>query len=126
MKRFSIPCLRVAVEEGSRSKSLHLEIDDSVTKTLEDDVAAVIRDRRPDAGLDQLLDRLDLLGILGIEELAGRDGIGAAGLDQRLAGEVESVTTPSTAGLRCCQSPSVLVTEMKSLAKNTALTPGNA
>src|SRR5271166_379003 len=37
-----------------------------------------------------------------------------------------SVTTPSTAGRRCCHSPSVLVTEMKSLAKNTPETPGSS
>ena len=69
--------------------ALHLEIDDSVAKTFEDDVAAVARDRRADPGLDQLLDRLDRFGVLGVEELAGRAGIGAAGLDQRRARQIE-------------------------------------
>ena len=36
-----------------------------------------------------------------------------------------SVTTPSTAGLSWLHSPSFLVTEMKSGAKNTPPTPGN-
>ena len=34
-----------------------------------------------------------------------------------------SVTTPSTAGRKCCHSPSDLVTEMKSPEKKTPLTP---
>ena len=69
--------------------ALHLEIDDSLAVALEDDVAAVAGDRRADAGLDQFLDRLDLLLVLGIEELAGRDRVGAARFDQRRAGEIE-------------------------------------
>ena len=36
------------------------------------------------------------------------------------------MTTPSTAGRRCCHSPSVLVTEMKSGARNTPPTPGSS
>src|ERR1700727_1376606 len=69
--------------------ALHLEIDDSLAIALEDDVAAVASDRRADSGLDQFLDRLDRFGVLGVEELAGRDGVGAARFDQWRAGEIE-------------------------------------
>ncbi len=57
------------------ARALHREIDDFLAVALEDDVAAVASHRRADARLDQFLDRFDLLGILGIEELAGRDGM---------------------------------------------------
>ena len=53
--------------------AFHLEIDDSLAVAFEDDVAAVASHRRADARLDQFLDRFDLLGVLGVEELAGRD-----------------------------------------------------
>src|SRR3984957_3272557 len=69
--------------------ALHLEIDDSLAIALEDDVAAVASDRRADSGLDQFLDRLDRFGVLGVEELAGRDGVGAARFDQWRAGQIE-------------------------------------
>ena len=64
--------------------ALHLEIDHAVAETLEDDVAAIARHCRPDAGFDQFLDGLDRFRVLGVEELAGRH-VGAAGFDQRLA-----------------------------------------
>src|SRR5580704_2657579 len=72
-----------SVPEGRRrggtagTGALHLEIDDSLAIALEDDVAAVASDRRADSGLDQFLDRLDRFGVLGVEELAGRYGVGA-------------------------------------------------
>ena len=69
--------------------ALHLEVDDAVAEALEDDVAAVARHRGPDPRLDELLDRLDRFGVLGVKELAGRDHVRAAGLDQRRAGEEE-------------------------------------
>src|SRR5947209_17817830 len=43
--------------------ALHVEIDDAVLETAEGDVAAVIGNRRTDAGLDQILDGVDRLGI---------------------------------------------------------------
>ena len=69
--------------------ALHREVDDAVAEALEDDVAAVARHRGPDPRLDQFLDRLDRFGVLLVEELAGRDRVGAALGDQRLARQIE-------------------------------------
>src|SRR5215211_5670010 len=54
---------------AARAGALHVEIDDPVLEAAEGDVAAVARDRRADAGLEQLLDRLDRRRIGGVEEL---------------------------------------------------------
>src|SRR4051812_31773216 len=49
--------------------ALHVEIDDAVLETAEGDVPAVIGDRRPHPGLDQVLDGVHGLGIGLVEEL---------------------------------------------------------
>src|SRR3569832_854566 len=49
--------------------AFHVEIDDAILEAAEGDVAAVIGDRRPHAGLDQILDHVDGLGIGLVEEL---------------------------------------------------------
>ena len=65
--------LSVAVEEGQPEQAPFIvEIDDAVAEALEDDVAAVAGHRGPDPRLDQFLDRLDRLGILGVEEFLVR------------------------------------------------------
>src|SRR5271165_528213 len=80
--------------------AFHFEVDDAVAKTLEDDVAAVARHGGADAGLDQLLDRLDRLGVLGVKELARRRDVGAARLDQRRARQEEFGHHPEHCGAR--------------------------
>ncbi len=50
-----------------------MQEDDAVAIALEGDVAAVLRHGRPDAGLEQLLDGLDRLLVLGREELASSE-----------------------------------------------------
>src|ERR671917_480709 len=49
--------------------ALHVEVDHPVLEAPEGDVAAVARDRRADAGLEELLDGLDGGRVLGVEEL---------------------------------------------------------
>ncbi len=49
--------------------AFHLEVDDAVAEAPEDDVAAVARHRVPDPRLDELLDRLDRFGVLGVKDL---------------------------------------------------------
>src|ERR1700752_2707180 len=49
--------------------ALHVEIDDAVLETAEGDVAAVIGNRRPHPGLDQVLDGVHGLRIGLVEEL---------------------------------------------------------
>ena len=94
-----MPCLSVAVEEGQPEQAPFIvEIDDPVAEALEDDVAAVAGDRGADPRLDQLLDRLDRLGVLGVEEFVAptpRRPPVRTGAPERK----NSVTTPSTAGL---------------------------
>src|SRR6266545_6393501 len=67
--------------------ALHVEEHDAVFEAAERDVAAVVLDRRPHPGLDQLLDGGDGLGVLGFEELvpARRRGAGLTA-DERRAG----------------------------------------
>ena len=82
-----MPCLSVAVEDGQPEQAPFIvEIDDPVAEALEDDVAAVAGDRRADPRLDQLLDRLDRLGVLGVEELLFRRR-GRPGKDRRAGKE---------------------------------------
>ena len=52
-----MPFFRVMVELGQPGAgAAHVQVDDAALEALEDDVAAVLRHRRPDAGVDQLLD----------------------------------------------------------------------
>src|SRR5262245_7230837 len=73
---------------AARAGALHVEIDDAVLEAAEGDVAAVIGDRRPHPGLDQLLDGGDRLGIGGFEEFARAigGGTGLAAAQQRRVG----------------------------------------
>src|SRR5687767_8881159 len=50
--------------------ALHRQIDRAVLEAAEGDVAAIAGNGRADSGLQQVLDRLDGLRILGGEELA--------------------------------------------------------
>ena len=120
-----MPWRSVAVEDGQPEQAPFIvEIDDPVAEALEDDVATVAGDRRADPRLDQLLDRLDRLGIVGVEEFLFR----RRGAPERTGApeRKNSVTTPSTAGLSWLHSPALLVTEMKSGVKNTPPTPGSS
>src|SRR5271163_3270204 len=101
--------------------AFHAEIDDSVAKTLERDVAAI-------AGRTRVSIRSLIVSTISASaELKNSSPSGAASPVRIGAPERKnSVTTPSTAGRRCCHSPSVLVTEMKSGAKNTPPTPGSS
>ena len=51
---------------AARAGAVHREIEVAVPVALVDDVAAVLRDRGADAGLDQLLDLVDDVGVGGI------------------------------------------------------------
>ena len=42
-----------------------MEVDDAPVEAVEGDVAAVLRHRRPDAGVEQLLDLADDIGVRG-------------------------------------------------------------
>ena len=48
---------------AARAGALHAEIERAVLVAAIDDVAAVLRDRRADAGFDQILDLVDDLGV---------------------------------------------------------------
>src|SRR5919107_4887162 len=54
---------------AARAGALHGEIHDAVLEAPERDVAAVARNRRADAGLEQLLDGGDGRGVALLEEL---------------------------------------------------------
>ena len=105
---------------AARAGALHVEIDNAFLVATECNVAAVAGDRRPDARLDQVLDGCDGLGILGVEELVRcRVGRLASSATSGAPDIKCSMMAPRTAGFICCQSPSVLVTAMKSDPKNT-------
>ena len=66
-----MPWRSVAVELGQPEQAPRIcKIDDAVAIALEGDVAAVLGDGRAHARLEQLLDGLDRLLVLGREELA--------------------------------------------------------
>src|SRR5215472_6501015 len=73
---------------AARAGALHVEVDDPVLEAAERDVAAVIGDSRPHAGLDQILDLRHRLGVLGIEELVGCLGRRARAHDRRARHEM--------------------------------------
>src|SRR4029453_9366875 len=63
-----------AVAQGCRraraagAGAAHVDIDDAVAEALESNVAAVLSHGRADTGLEQFLDGLDRLFVLGREE----------------------------------------------------------
>ena len=68
--RFWMPCFSVAVEDGQPEQAPFMcEVHDAILEAAERDVAAVIGDRRTHAGLDQLLDGGDGVGVARLEEL---------------------------------------------------------
>ena len=69
---FSMPMRKVAVELGQPEQdALEMDIDDPALEAAKDDVAAVLGHRRAHAGVEQLLDLRDDLGVL-LAALGGR------------------------------------------------------
>ena len=65
-----------------------MQIDDAVAIALEDDVAAVLGHRRAHPGLEQLLDGLDRLLVLGAKNsLAANSPTRLLAFGDRLAGQ---------------------------------------
>src|ERR1700686_4706919 len=65
--------LDAVLERGGRGRAaragaLHIEIDDAFLVAAKGDVAAVAGYRRAHAGLDQILDGGNRIGVLGVEE----------------------------------------------------------
>ena len=102
-----------------------MQIDDAVLEILEDDVAAIHRDRRAHARFQQLLDLRDDLVIL----LASRFGAWRLPAAPMITGRPAvkcSMIAASTAGFSWRQSlSSVFVTVMKSAPRKTPPTSGS-
>src|SRR6185369_4641614 len=81
------PLQRYSGRGAARAGAVHRKIEVAVLVTLVDDVATVLGDRRTHAGLDQLLDLVDDVGVLRVLlEVRFRrdiDARGAAGREQR-------------------------------------------
>ena len=59
--------------QGSRpARALHMQPYNAVTEATENDIAAITRDGRPHAGVEQLLDLIDDLAVLGKDLLLVR------------------------------------------------------
>ena len=68
-----MPCCSVAVEDGQPEQApFMVQVHDAFLVALEGDVAAVAGHRRAHAGLDQVLDDGDRLGIVVVEEFVAR------------------------------------------------------
>ena len=84
-----MPCFSVAVEDGQPAQAPRMfRIDDAVAETLEGDVAAILRDRRANAGLDQFLDGLRPSPVGRVEESSVAGGSAAPSAEHRRAGQV--------------------------------------
>ena len=80
-----MPFFSVIVEDGQPEQAPCMrEIDRAVLEAAIDDVAAVLRDRRADPGLDQLADLGDDLGVGGI--VVDRRRVGATWMPAALPG----------------------------------------
>ncbi len=67
--------------------ALHRQVDRAFAEAAELYVAAVAGNSRADSGLEQVLDRVDDLDVVGVEELVGLGAVGRLTLDeQRRAG----------------------------------------
>ena len=100
-----------------------MQVDDAAVEAVEGDVAAVLRHRRADARVEQLLDLADDL-LVGAVVAGVVDGAGAAPSITGWPDWKCSMIAPRMPGLMCAQSASsALVTVTKSGPKNTPATP---